>query len=156
MLDSNNSKKQEMNKQERREKLAGKRAESLLGGGPKRIEAQHAKGKLTARERLEYFLDKNWIDIRRISKLNDQLMTIHNPPLKRKHTGFIKRVKLALHYFFLDTYFFELITILLIFLLDELFVIIIFLTIVVKKVTRYRLYKLRKNLFLNSDNYQIY
>jgi propionyl-CoA carboxylase beta chain len=48
-----------MNKQERREKLAGKRAESLLGGGPKRIEAQHAKGKLTARERLEYFLDKN-------------------------------------------------------------------------------------------------
>jgi len=105
---------------------------------------------------IEYFLDKNWIDIRRISKLNDQLMTIHNPPLKRKHTGFIKRVKLALHYFFLDTYFFELITILLIFLLDELFVIIIFLTIVVKKVTRYRLYKLRKNLFLNSDNYQIY
>ena len=105
---------------------------------------------------VEYFLDKNWIDIRGISKLNDQLMIIHNPPLKRKHTGFIKRVKLALFYFFLDTYFFELITILLIFLLNELFVIIIFFIIVVKKVTRYRLYKLRKYLFFNSDNYEIY
>ena len=48
-----------MNKQERREKLIRKRDQSLLGGGEKRIEAQHAKKKLTARERLEYFLDKN-------------------------------------------------------------------------------------------------
>lgn len=47
-----------MNKQQRREKLIGKREQSLLGGGEKRIEAQHAKKKLTARERLEYFLDK--------------------------------------------------------------------------------------------------
>ena len=28
--------------------LAQKKAEALLGGGEKRIEAQHAKGKLTA------------------------------------------------------------------------------------------------------------
>ena len=33
------------------------RAESKLGGGEKRIEQQHAKGKLTARERLELLLD---------------------------------------------------------------------------------------------------
>src|SRR6202789_2975719 len=29
-----------------------------LGGGEKRIEAQHARGKLTARERIELLLDK--------------------------------------------------------------------------------------------------
>ena len=48
-----------MNKEERRNKLVEKRAESKLGGGEKRIEAQHGKGKLTARERLEYLLDKH-------------------------------------------------------------------------------------------------
>ncbi len=37
--------------------LEEKRAAARLGGGPKRIEAQHAKGKLTARERLELLLD---------------------------------------------------------------------------------------------------
>ncbi len=30
---------------------------SLLGGGPARIDAQHSKGKLTARERIELLLD---------------------------------------------------------------------------------------------------
>ena len=30
-----------------------------LGGGTKAIEKQHAKGKLTARERIDYLLDKN-------------------------------------------------------------------------------------------------
>ncbi|MAT71999.1 MAG: methylmalonyl-CoA carboxyltransferase [Planctomycetaceae bacterium] len=37
--------------------LAEKRAAAELGGGVKRIEAQHAKGKLTARERIELLLD---------------------------------------------------------------------------------------------------
>jgi propionyl-CoA carboxylase beta chain len=37
--------------------LDDKRAAARLGGGEKRIEAQHAKGKLTARERLELLLD---------------------------------------------------------------------------------------------------
>ena len=37
--------------------LAEKRARAELGGGPRRIEAQHAKGKLTARERIELLLD---------------------------------------------------------------------------------------------------
>src|SRR5437868_13733435 len=33
------------------------KAASKLGGGPKRIETQHQKGKLTARERLDLLLD---------------------------------------------------------------------------------------------------
>ena len=33
------------------------RAAARLGGGKKRIEAQHAKGKLTARERIELLMD---------------------------------------------------------------------------------------------------
>jgi propionyl-CoA carboxylase beta chain len=41
-----------------REKLAQKRVDALQGGGPKRIEAQHAKGKLTARERINLLLDE--------------------------------------------------------------------------------------------------
>ncbi|MCK4689608.1 MAG: methylmalonyl-CoA carboxyltransferase, partial [Candidatus Marinimicrobia bacterium] len=32
--------------------------QALLGGGEKRIQAQHDKGKLTARERVEFLLDK--------------------------------------------------------------------------------------------------
>eukprot|EP01036_Dinobryon_divergens_P045044 gene45044-biopygen36342 len=39
------------------EKLAERRAEARLGGGEKRIAAQHAKGKLTARERIALLLD---------------------------------------------------------------------------------------------------
>jgi propionyl-CoA carboxylase beta chain len=38
--------------------LEGKKAEARLGGGEKRIEAQHAKGKLTARERIHFLLDE--------------------------------------------------------------------------------------------------
>ncbi|PGH55437.1 methylmalonyl-CoA carboxyltransferase [Azospirillum palustre] len=38
-------------------KLESKRAAARLGGGEKRIAGQHAKGKLTARERIELFLD---------------------------------------------------------------------------------------------------
>ena len=41
------------------EKLEEKLKESKLGGGQKRIDAQHKKGKLTARERLELLLDSN-------------------------------------------------------------------------------------------------
>ncbi len=39
------------------DQLEAKRTEAQLGGGQKRIEAQHAKGKLTARERLDILLD---------------------------------------------------------------------------------------------------
>lgn len=38
--------------------LIEKRAQARLGGGEKRIEAQHAKGKFTARERIEMLLDE--------------------------------------------------------------------------------------------------
>ncbi|MCB5175671.1 MULTISPECIES: acyl-CoA carboxylase subunit beta [Microvirga] len=40
------------------ERLEDRRAQARLGGGAKRIEAQHARGKLTARERIELLLDK--------------------------------------------------------------------------------------------------
>ncbi|MCW5852566.1 MAG: methylmalonyl-CoA carboxyltransferase [Anaerolineae bacterium] len=40
-------------------RLREMRAEARLGGGEKRIEQQHAKGKLTARERLDLLLDEN-------------------------------------------------------------------------------------------------
>ncbi|ATW04753.1 acyl-CoA carboxylase subunit beta [Sphingorhabdus sp. YGSMI21] len=39
--------------------LEAKRAEAMLGGGQKRIDSQHAKGKLTARERIEILLDED-------------------------------------------------------------------------------------------------
>jgi propionyl-CoA carboxylase beta chain len=40
------------------EQLEHKRAAARLGGGTKRIDGQHAKGKLTARERIELLLDQ--------------------------------------------------------------------------------------------------
>lgn len=44
--------------QEKYEALARKIEESQLGGGQKRLDAQHAKGKLTARERIDLLIDK--------------------------------------------------------------------------------------------------
>ena len=38
--------------------LEDKKAEALLGGGQKRIDAQHKKGKLTARERIHFLMDE--------------------------------------------------------------------------------------------------
>ena len=38
------------------QQLEDKRAAARLGGGQKRIDAQHAKGKLTARERIDVLL----------------------------------------------------------------------------------------------------
>src|SRR6516225_386796 len=39
------------------EQLETRREQARLGGGQKRIDGQHAKGKLTARERIELLLD---------------------------------------------------------------------------------------------------
>ena len=39
------------------EQLEKKREAARLGGGQRRIDAQHKKGKLTARERIEVLLD---------------------------------------------------------------------------------------------------
>ena len=44
--------------QDKIKELVERRAAARLGGGQKRIDAQHQKGKLTARERLELLLDK--------------------------------------------------------------------------------------------------
>ena len=41
------------------EKLEARRANARAGGGQKRTDAQHARGKLTARERIELLLDQN-------------------------------------------------------------------------------------------------
>jgi acetyl-CoA/propionyl-CoA carboxylase carboxyl transferase subunit len=46
-----------MTMKDRIEELREKRERAQEGGGPERIESQHEKGKLTARERIEYFLD---------------------------------------------------------------------------------------------------
>jgi propionyl-CoA carboxylase beta chain len=40
-------------------KLEQIKAEALLGGGEKRIDSQHAKGKLTARERIHFLMDED-------------------------------------------------------------------------------------------------
>ncbi len=45
--------------QEILQELERRRAEARLGGGQRRIDAQHGKGKLTARERLEVLLDED-------------------------------------------------------------------------------------------------
>ncbi len=44
---------------DKRRKLTELNEKANEGGGKKRIDAQHKKGKLTARERIEYLLDKN-------------------------------------------------------------------------------------------------
>ena len=43
---------------EKIQRLEDLRAEALQGGGQTRIEKQHAKGKLTARERIHFLLDE--------------------------------------------------------------------------------------------------
>ncbi len=47
-----------MSNQDKIKKLIDLRAEAKLGGGQKRIDTQHAKGKLTARERIDAILDE--------------------------------------------------------------------------------------------------
>ena len=48
-----------MSLDEKLDRLEKLRAEAKLGGGQKRIDAQHKKGKLTARERIELLVDPN-------------------------------------------------------------------------------------------------
>ncbi|PSP96363.1 methylmalonyl-CoA carboxyltransferase [Halobacteriales archaeon QS_5_70_17] len=43
---------------ERIEELRERKARAELGGGEERIESQHERGKMTARERIDYFLDE--------------------------------------------------------------------------------------------------
>jgi propionyl-CoA carboxylase beta chain len=49
------------------DRLKDLNAQAQLGGGQARIDAQHAKGKLTARERIELFVDPNsFVEIGRL------------------------------------------------------------------------------------------
>jgi len=47
-----------MNIDDKIKELESRNLEAEMGGGPKRIEEQHKKGKMTARERIEYLLDE--------------------------------------------------------------------------------------------------
>ena len=47
-----------MNDKTKIQQLTERKAQSRLGGGQARIDAQHKKGRLTARERLDLLLDK--------------------------------------------------------------------------------------------------
>ena len=47
-----------MSNQDKIKQLIDLRVEAKLGGGTKRIESQHTKGKLTARERIDLILDE--------------------------------------------------------------------------------------------------
>jgi len=70
-----------MTMDERIEDLREKRAEALLGGGEDRIAAQHEKGKMTARERIDYFVDDDtFTEI-------DQLRTHRADNLEAEHYG---------------------------------------------------------------------
>ncbi len=48
-----------MNIEEKIEELERRNLEAELGGGQERIDKQHAKGKMTARERVNYLLDRD-------------------------------------------------------------------------------------------------
>ncbi|AWI78628.1 methylmalonyl-CoA carboxyltransferase [Parazoarcus communis] len=71
--------------------LDEKRAKARLGGGQKRIDAQHAKGKLTARERIELFLDdgsfEEW-DMFKEHRCNDFGMNADHIPGDGVVTGY--------------------------------------------------------------------
>ena len=71
--------------------LETKRAAARLGGGEKRIAAQHAKGKLTARERLELLLDdgsfEEW-DMFVEHRCTDFGMAANRPPGDGVVTGY--------------------------------------------------------------------
>ena len=56
------------------------RAKARLGGGEKAIEKQHAKGKLTARERIDLLLDKNSFEEMDMFKLH----RCHNFGMEKK------------------------------------------------------------------------
>jgi propionyl-CoA carboxylase beta chain len=67
--------------EERIERLQRMRGEAMLGGGPERIAQQHARGKLTARERLDLLLDAgSFVEL-------DAFVTNRNPAAERSFLG---------------------------------------------------------------------
>ena len=73
------------------QQLEAKRARARLGGGQKRIDSQHAKGKLTARERIDLLLDdgtfEEW-DMFVEHRSNDFGMEKNRPPGDGVVTGY--------------------------------------------------------------------
>ena len=67
--------------QEILEQLEKKRAAARLGGGQKRIDAQHGKGKLTARERLELLLDEESQHLAGLSDFIGKPISLQAEPL---------------------------------------------------------------------------
>ncbi|MDA1348341.1 MAG: acyl-CoA carboxylase subunit beta [Chloroflexi bacterium] len=70
---------------QKREELARKRQQSQQGGGPERIQAQHGRGKLTARERIARLLDDSTfeeLDSFVLSRPND-----FDSPEQTRHLG---------------------------------------------------------------------
>ena len=67
--------------EERAARLDAMRAESMLGGGQERIDQQHERGKLTARERLELLLDaESFVEL-------DAFVTNRNPEAETAFLG---------------------------------------------------------------------
>ena len=55
-----------------KEALEERRSKAIVGGGQKRIDAQHGKGKLTARERLDILFDKGtFVEINTLVEAQD-------------------------------------------------------------------------------------
>lgn len=57
-----------------RKRLEGIRETVELGGGQKRIDAQHARGKLTARERVNLLVDAGSFHVRAVHRLHNYLL----------------------------------------------------------------------------------
>lgn len=56
-----------------RKELNDRRTAAIMGGGDKRIESQHRKGKLTARERIDYLFDEGtFVEINTLIEAQDQ------------------------------------------------------------------------------------
>ena len=80
---------------ERIAQLVERREKAALGGGVKRIEAQHAKGKMTARERLAALLDA--ADVHPEIEL---ILTGRNAPdFAVERAGLVSEVKCVKHYY---------------------------------------------------------
>ena len=75
-MDLTFNKREDFNKLEL-SKLKHKLSEVYLGGGKKRIEAHKAKGKLTARERIEYLFDDNTPSIEIGALVGDEMYKEH-------------------------------------------------------------------------------
>src|ERR1700716_3622411 len=73
------------------QQLEAKRARARLGGGEKRIAAQHGKGKLTARERIDLLLDADTfeeVDVFARHRCTDFGMADNRPPGDGVVTGY--------------------------------------------------------------------